>query len=60
MKKETVILETESDVLQEEQEEQEVQEKETDKLVAIRKGTVTRHRMKSETEKYIKDGWVIV
>lgn len=54
MKKEKEVIETEKEDVQE------VQEKEVDKLVAIKKGTVTRHRMKSETEKYIKDGWVIV
>ncbi len=35
-------------------------EKEIDRLVQIRKGTLTKYRMKSETEKYIKEGWVIV
>ena len=54
MKKEKEVVETEKEDVQE------VQEKETDKLVTIRKGTVTRHRMKSETEKYIKEGWVLV
>jgi hypothetical protein len=53
MKKEKEVLEVE---IQEEQK----KEKEIDKLVPIRKGTLTKYRMKSETEKYIKDGWVIV
>lgn len=41
----------------------EVQEKpieKKDETVAIKKGGVIKYRKKSETEKYIKDGWVIV
>ena len=53
-------MKKEKEVLKEDTPEEQKKEKEIDKLVPIRKGTLTKYRMKSKTEKYIKDGWVLV
>ena len=53
MKKEKEVIETENT-------EQEVQEENKDSLVAMKRKSITVFRKKSETEKYEKDGWVLV
>ena len=53
-------MKKEKEVIEEDTQEEQKKEKEIDRLVPIRKGTLTKYRMKSETEKYIKDGWVLV
>jgi len=54
MKKEKEVIETEKEEVHE------VQEENPDALVAMKRKSITVFRKKSETEKYIKDGWVIV
>ncbi len=54
MKKEKEVTGTEKEDVQD------VQEENKDALVAMKRKSITVFRKKSETEKYIKDGWVLV
>ena len=54
MKKEKEVTETDKEDVQD------IQEENPDALVAMKRKSITVFRKKSETEKYEKDGWVLV